>query len=823
MLSKITSYQFSEFVLDVGERCLKKGSQQIYLPPKTFATLLYLIERPGRLVKKEELLDNLWPDAEVTENALTRCIKEVREALQDDVHDPRYIKTIPRVGYKFIAEVEPVREATPVTVVAEELTATRVEITDEVNGNLPSPLDLQTPPAEPSVLALPAAPEGRLDRPRWKGAVGIALTVFAVLAGAWYYSHARKPSLGFAERDWVLIADFENFTGEKVFDAALRTALERELSRSRYVNFVPQGRVFDTFGLMKRSPDTRINESVGREICLRDGSIRALLAGSIQQIGGVYAINLKVVDPKTGVAVNSLAEEAANLQGVLPAIRRLAVTLRETLGESLASISKSDQQLERVTTPSLEALEAYSKGLRLNEQVQWPQALVFLDQAVERDPNFAMAHWARGWTHHWTRRPFVADFNRAAELVGGVTDREKYTILGTQALYCFGDLPRAIEIQERLLQLYPDDYHANQTVGRLYLALGDMSRWRECSKKSERIRPNFTGNHFENALVALFSESDVERYYSESMQVLALNPNYPGGGPHVADPVRDWMRGDVAQAQEKISKFRAGEMASALGPAFQISVRPFLARFYLFIGKPEVALELLETTRGMAPLNATVDFSKYWQLERALIYREQGNAREFERLAGSAASEGVGISRVEALGWLAIASAQSGRSKQAFAFRDQLLKEDRLPPIGFFSPPLPRELERAKRAFSLQIEGEIALKEGNLDQAISRFKGVIDLVPPQGAFFTTNLQPQLFFVANQSLAKAFEKRGEWRDAGKAYEAILAQKVQTIGVPGAAQIWVQALNSASEALEKAGETARAGAYHEQYRQLRPGKG
>ena len=289
----------------------------------------------------------------------------------------------------------------------------------------------------------------------------------------------------------------------------------------------------------------------------------------------------------------------------------------------------------------------------------------------------------------------------------------------------------------------------------------------------------------------------------------------------MADPVRDWMRGDVAQAQEKISKFRAGEMASALGPAFQISVRPFLARFYLFIGKPEVALELLETTRGMAPLNATVDFSKYWQLERALIYREQGNVREFERLAGSAASEGVGISRVEALGWLAIASAQSGRSNQALAFQNELLKEDRLPPVGFFSPPLPRELERAKRAFSLQIEGEVALKDGNLDQAISRFKGVIDLVPPQGVFFTTNLQPQLFFVANQSLAEAFEKRGEWGEAVKADEAILAQKTQTIGVTGAAQIWVKALNSAGEALEKMGETSRAAVYHEQYRQLRPG--
>jgi DNA-binding winged helix-turn-helix (wHTH) protein/tetratricopeptide (TPR) repeat protein len=622
MLGDNPIYRFSDLILDVGERCLKRDGRQIYLPPKTFATLLYLIERPGRLVTKEELLDKLWPDAEVTENALTRCIKEVREALQDNVHDPRYIKTIPRVGYKFIAEVEPVREAEPVTVVEEELTAVRVKVTDEVNGEAPSSNDTPAIPAEPSAIALPAAPEARFHWRRWIVTPGLALVLLAGVTWTWYCTAQRKSALGFAEREWVLIADFENLTGESVFDAALRTALERELSRSRYVNYVPQGRVFDTLALMKRSPDTRVNESVGREVCLRDGNIRALLAGAIQQIGGIYAINLKVVDPKTGVTVNSLAEEAANLQGVLPAIRRLSVTLRETLGESLASISKSDQQLQRVTTPSLEALEAYTKGLRLNEQVQWPQALAFLDQAVERDPSFAMAHWARGWAHHWTRRPFEADFNRAAELVSGVTDREKYIILGTQAVYCFRDLLRAFEIQERLLQLYPDDYHANVAVGRFHLAIGDLSRWRECSKNRQRIRPNFATNHFENALVALHSEGDVEKYYSESMRVLTLNPDYPAGLPHVADPFKDWMQGNVARAEEKISKFRATEMA-ALGPYFQTTVRPYLARFYLFIGKPEVALELLETTRGMAPQNATVDFAKYWQLERALIYREQ--------------------------------------------------------------------------------------------------------------------------------------------------------------------------------------------------------
>ncbi len=819
MPSESPIYRFSDFVLDVGERCLKHDGRQVYLPPKTFATILYLIERQGRLVTKEELLDNLWPDTEVTENALTRCIKEVREALQDDVRDPRFIRTVPRVGYRFIARVEPLRLTGPVTMVEEELTAVSVKVTDEVADE------------DASLKAAAGAPGGlSVDSPstgfaawyrRHLVSLIAAAAVLSLLAAGWVWYRAAhpRPALGFAERDWILIADFVNLTGERVFDAALRTALERELSRSSYVNYVPPERVGDTLSLMKLEPETRIGESVGREICLRDGNIRALLVGSIQQLGGRYAIDLKLVDPRTGAAVTGLGEDAANLQEVLPAIRRLSVALREKLGESLASISRSDQQLQRVTTPSLEALEDFSKGLRLFERYYWPQSLVYFDRAIERDPTFAIAYWARARARHGNSQPYEADLNRAAELVEGVTEREKCTILAMQALHSFGDLKRTVEIQERLLRLYPDDYTANHVLRFLYLAMGDLSGSRECSKNCLRIRPNFSSNHFEDSLVALFWEGDVEKFYSESAQVLALEPEYPTSLVHVADPLRDWMRGDLASAEVKISAFRATKMA-ALGSAFQSSVRPFLARFYLFIGKPEVALELYETTRGMAPREAGIDFTRNWRLERALIYRGRGDAQEFERLLKSEAEEGIGLSRVEALGWLGIASAQSGRVTQALALRDELRRENRLPQADIMNPPLPGELERGKRAFSLQIEGETAFAEGRVDQAISLFKEVVQLVPPQGTWFNTALQPHLFFVANQSLARAFENRGEWKEAVKAYEAILSHKVLTVRVPGASEMFVRALGSIVRALEKSGEEARAATYREEFRRLRP---
>src|ERR1043165_3074645 len=111
MVSEVNRiYRFAEFTLNTGEQTLLRGADEIYLQPKTFETLVYLVERHGHLVKKNELLDALWAETYVTENALTRCIKEVREALQDDAHEPRFIKTVPRIGYKFIANVEDVRQ-----------------------------------------------------------------------------------------------------------------------------------------------------------------------------------------------------------------------------------------------------------------------------------------------------------------------------------------------------------------------------------------------------------------------------------------------------------------------------------------------------------------------------------------------------------------------------------------------------------------------------------------------------------------------------------------------------------------------------------------
>jgi len=201
-------YKFGTFTFRVKEYNLKNGSEELYLRPKTYETLLHLIEHHGTIVKKDDLIEYVWSGTIVTENTLTQCIKEIREKLGDNSAHPRFIKTIPKVGYKFIA---PVKELIP----------------------------NQYPPTEKSKRF--TIENLRISKIKFS----IILLVVLLAAAIIIFIRDKEPEFKFSERNWVLITDFDNQTGEDVFESALRTALEMELSDSKYVNVVPRGRVLD--------------------------------------------------------------------------------------------------------------------------------------------------------------------------------------------------------------------------------------------------------------------------------------------------------------------------------------------------------------------------------------------------------------------------------------------------------------------------------------------------------------------------------------------------------------------------------------------------
>jgi tetratricopeptide (TPR) repeat protein len=262
---------------------------------------------------------------------------------------------------------------------------------------------------------------------------------------------------------------------------------------------------------------------------------------------------------------------------------------------------------------------------------------------------------------------------------------------------------------------------------------------------------------------------------------------------------------------EKLSKMKA---------PFRIAIRPFIARYYAFMGDYQRTVELLETSKQLPPQYASTDLAKNYQDESAFVALGLGDAEKFRRLLRIEAKEKVGIWRIEPLAWLAIDAVRSGNLEEARKLREEYMKEDRQLPVSLWTPPNPWEMERAKRAFSAQLAGEIAQREGNLDLAISHFQEVLHLVPPNTSGLDNILQPRLFMIANQSLAHTHEKKGEWNNAIKAYEAILQHKALFIFVAEASSIYFDALKSIGLALEKTGRPDEAAKFREEYRHIRP---
>jgi tetratricopeptide (TPR) repeat protein len=353
--------------------------------------------------------------------------------------------------------------------------------------------------------------------------VGIAAMVVLVcaLVGGWatsYLARSTTPPNEFAARDWVLIADFENRTGDASFDDVLEQALTRELTSSRHVNVVPRARVEDALTLMQQSPDGPLDIRRAREVSLRDGNIRAVLSGRIARVGAAYVLTTEILDPSDGRIHAVVEVDVAKQSALLSAVREQAFRVRETLGESLPALERSRQELARVTTPSLEALQLYSRAAALLEGETWlarddvvsryESADALLAQAIAVDPAFASAWLLRARAaaaRDWPVKPYAPRANdeqlayaeRALLLVEQVSSEERYFIEGVAARIRADlgagrrpDLIRAARAFETLLQLVPDHYWALIELEPIYRRLQRIDDAERTALHGASLRPN---------------------------------------------------------------------------------------------------------------------------------------------------------------------------------------------------------------------------------------------------------------------------------------------------------------------------------------------
>jgi len=330
----------------------------------------------------------------------------------------------------------------------------------------------------------PAVTRGRLRN--WKLIVpGTLVAIGLVAAGVLFHSHRAK---ALTEKDTIVIADFENKTGDPVFDETLKQALAVDLSQSPFLNIVSDRQMVATLRMMGRSPDQPATGEVAREICQRVQS-KAMLAGSISALGNDYVIALNAINCASGEALVRQQVETHGKEQVLRRLGNAADDMRRKLGESLASIQKFDTPIEEATTPSLEALKAYSTGRRLAYLKGDLFALPYEQQAVELDPKFARAYRALAIYYNNLGQMTRARENakKAFDLRERVSARERYTIEGAYYQIVTGQLDKCNQVYELYKHDYPQDYSPRAALGDNDMRLGQWEKALEETQESLRL------------------------------------------------------------------------------------------------------------------------------------------------------------------------------------------------------------------------------------------------------------------------------------------------------------------------------------------------
>lgn len=335
-----------------------------------------------------------------------------------------------------------------------------------------------------SVGATPLAARRRL----WRVIATSAIVVVMLALGVFFYLH-QSPQL--TEKDTIVLADFENKTGDQVFDDALKQALAVDLEQSPFLNILSDQKVAEALRLMGRQPAEKLTQDVARDLCQRTGS-KVLLDGSIASLGSEYVIGLRAVNCQTA---DTVVQEQARAEGknqVLKELDKAASDLRGKLGESLGSIHKFDVPVEQATTPSLEALQAYSLGRKtLLGKADNATAVPFFERAIRLDPDFAMAYAALGAAHRNLGENSLAADNtkKAYELREQVSERERFYIESHYQSFVTGDLEKARQAYELWAQTYPRDFVPRPSLGATYWNLGQFDKALAEFREALRLDP----------------------------------------------------------------------------------------------------------------------------------------------------------------------------------------------------------------------------------------------------------------------------------------------------------------------------------------------
>jgi serine/threonine protein kinase/tetratricopeptide (TPR) repeat protein len=614
----------------------------------------------------------------------------------------------------------------------------------------------------------------------WKLLIPAAVILLGVAIGGAFYFRSRSATsttkaTPLTEKDTVVLADFDNKTGDTVFDDALKQALAVELEQSPFLNVLSDRRVSETLRMMGRPATERITVDVGRELCLRTGS-KALLGGAISSLGSHYLLAVNAVACNSGDTLAKEQVDAASKEDVLKALSRAATSLRAKLGESLPSVQKFDVPVE-ATTSSLEALKDYSMGVTIGREKGDAPAIPFLKRAIELDPNFPMAYSGLSIRYGNLGQPSLAleYATKAYGLRDRVTEREKLRI-SANYFSATGELEKELQTYELWIANYPRDFVPHGNLGVNYMSMGQYEKALAEQQESLRLAPDTVTGYVNLGLTYIYLNrlDEAKATFDQALARKLDGGNFRGAMYNLA-----FLRGDAAQMEQQVA-WGAGKPGDE---DYLFSTQSDTEAFY---GRLIRARDFSRRAVDSAVRADSKEAAALWQANAALRESEWGDTASAKQgvKAALALSPGRDVKLVAALALARIgdtprATTLVGELQKSYA-ANTLLKLYCLPTINaaielnkgnssqalvYLEAAAPYELGNGGAISSLYpayVRGQAYLLAHNGTAAAAEFQKMLDHKGIVQNFVTGSL-------AHLQLGRAYAMAGDTAKAKSAYQ------------------------------------------------------
>jgi tetratricopeptide (TPR) repeat protein len=618
-----------------------------------------------------------------------------------------------------------------------------------------------------------------------KHGIGIVLAAVAVLVltiGGYLYLH-RAPKL--TDKDTIVLADFLNTTGDPVFDGTLRQGIAVQLEQSPFLSLISEERILHTLSLMGQSSDARLTPDLAHEVCERTASA-AVLDGSIANLGSQYVLGLRAKNCRTGDILDEEQVEVARKEDVLNALTEIASKFRTRVGESLVTVEKHDTPLAEATTSSLEALKAYSMGWRVVASPGGDAAIPFFQQAVEIDPQFAIAYASLGLMYGSMGETEAGTENirKAYELRDRASDNEKFFITAYYDGRATGNQKKAQQTCEAWAQAYPREWKPHSFLaGFIYPVLGEHEEAAEEAQKAIELAPDFGVGY---ALLG-FNSLSLDRLGAAEDAVRRASER------RVEIPLLALLRYDVAFLKGDSGGMQR-EVAAAHGKSGAEELISDHQAFALaYAGHLQEAMKMLRRASDLAQQAGHREKAALFEIRTALWEAFYGNAPA----AKPAATAALALAKNREVQYgAALALSMSGDSSQAQTLTDDL--ESSFP-----------EDTSVKFNYLPSVRAFLALNHGDPAKAIELLQVAVpyELGQPRstqtgffGALYPIYARGQAYLAASQGA-----------EAAKEFQKILDHPGMMVGDP----IGVLAHLQLGRAYAMQGDAAKAKAAYENF--------